>query len=97
MRNFFADISGAESMFMDEIDEYNFLKGKITTGRQKKLEKISFESEVFNIYDPYFTSQDGSDSIQLDDSESEDFEEELTYEEEIDDSESDSQQYSDED
>ncbi len=30
----------------------------IKTRRQRIIENISFETECFNIYDPYFTSED---------------------------------------
>ena len=45
--------------------------------RQKVLNNISFESEVHNIYDPYFTSEEELDSMEEDsdaDSEEEEYE-----------------------
>ena len=33
-------------------------RGNIKTRRQRIVENISFETECFNIYDPYFTSEE---------------------------------------
>lgn len=44
------------------LNETNFCIN-VRNRRQKVLENISFESEVHNIYDPYFTSEEELDSI----------------------------------
>ena len=50
--------------FMGEsLDESQFGNINFRTRRQKILADISFESEVHNVYDPYFTSEEELDSI----------------------------------
>lgn len=55
----FGDILG------QTLNETNFCIN-IRNRRQKVLENISFESEVYNIYDPCFSSEEEMDSIDSD-------------------------------
>lgn len=45
------------------LDESNFCNLNMRNRRQKRLENISFESEVHNIFDPYYTSEEELDDI----------------------------------
>ena len=56
------------SKILDEFDDIDpeeqsmFMNLNIRNRRQKILHKLSFETEVFDIYDPMYTSDEDSDS-----------------------------------